>query len=604
MAGERKGITYEAFVKIALDELVQKGKLRGTVFWNEKPDGMTIEPDFTIGPDKDHPTHVFLVTHSGAAGNSHMKFWRNLGELAESKIRLPKPARVYTIAFDTVIKQDLKALQAAAFDGQLLVGDADYGRRLQWWVDANGPGLPKDSDEKVEAIRAAATDKARSDNPKALLAELVKDLGGMISTTRPELDGLWARERKRPGGKAPASRDTFVRRGLAKLSVLPEVHRQAVANGARTFPRGADLGVASRLGVVSLSITGWKLSDPESLNALSLLPRDDVKTALMSPPSDGVSAVIAQVASIGKLEQMVEGLIDNFSALSTPKGMLDALVAQHADPSTLFAGKKSDAPSDVWLFRLVCDLVKAISGLKQGYGYAQLVSEIKDCSEDSQFNKFVRSNGKNSEWTLPKSTEPVRRGLQDYLNRIGAGSFSRSLLAAVSYVLARRLADMSRVDIKRSSGALAETWISSTFEARLLTHRGLDPVRALLMDHLSKLNPQEVYLRACFAEAASTSSDLSGTTKVVRVKNTLVNWQSASDEGKDHKKKELCGRAPALRYTWDKRREVFVRRPAAAKLLLVVDGTWSQDDLNALALAGWDEIFYPDEMSRLVASIV
>ena len=49
MAGERKGITYEAFVKIALEELVHKGHLRGQVFWNEKPDDMTIEPDFTVG---------------------------------------------------------------------------------------------------------------------------------------------------------------------------------------------------------------------------------------------------------------------------------------------------------------------------------------------------------------------------------------------------------------------------------------------------------------------------------------------------------------------------------------------------------------------------
>src|SRR5579884_1154001 len=111
MAGERKGITYEAFVKIALEQLVDKGKLAGQVFWNEKPNEMTIEPDFTVGPDKDHPTHVFLVTHSGSAKNSDMKFWRNMGELVEAKVRLAKPARVYSVVFDSIIKEDLKALQ-------------------------------------------------------------------------------------------------------------------------------------------------------------------------------------------------------------------------------------------------------------------------------------------------------------------------------------------------------------------------------------------------------------------------------------------------------------------------------------------------------------
>jgi hypothetical protein len=38
VAGERKGITYEAIVMVALEELIRKGKVTGRVFWNEKPD--------------------------------------------------------------------------------------------------------------------------------------------------------------------------------------------------------------------------------------------------------------------------------------------------------------------------------------------------------------------------------------------------------------------------------------------------------------------------------------------------------------------------------------------------------------------------------------
>ena len=40
------------------------------------------------------------------------------------------------------------------------------------------------------------------------------------------------------------------------------------------------------------------------------------------------------------------------------------------------------------------------------------------------------------------------------------------------------------------------------------------------------------------------------------------------------------------------------------KLILVVDGTWQQSDLDALVRAGWDEIFYPDEMEKLATAIV
>jgi hypothetical protein len=34
-----------------------------------------------------------------------------------------------------------------------------------------------------------------------------------------------------------------------------------------------------------------------------------------------------------------------------------------------------------------------------------------------------------------------------------------------------------------------------------------------------------------------------------------------------------------------------------------VDGTWKQSDLEALSRAGWDEIFYPDEIEKVVAAI-
>jgi hypothetical protein len=59
-----------------------------------------------------------------------------------------------------------------------------------------------------------------------------------------------------------------------------------------------------------------------------------------------------------------------------------------------------------------------------------------------------------------------------------------------------------------------------------------------------------------------------------------------------------------LRYTWDTKQKAFAKRPSTDKLILIVDGTWRQDDLDALEFAGWDEIFYPDEMNKLVKAIV
>ena len=85
MAGEKKGKAYEALVHVALQELVDAKNLAGPLHWNVTPEAMSIEPDFMTGTDQDNPTTILLLNHSNAAGNSHMKCWRNFGELVEAK---------------------------------------------------------------------------------------------------------------------------------------------------------------------------------------------------------------------------------------------------------------------------------------------------------------------------------------------------------------------------------------------------------------------------------------------------------------------------------------------------------------------------------------
>ena len=66
----------------------------------------------------------------------------------------------------------------------------------------------------------------------------------------------------------------------------------------------------------------------------------------------------------------------------------------------------------------------------------------------------------------------------------------------------------------------------------------------------------------------------------------------------------LCGKAVGLRYSWDNKKQSFVKRQGIEKMILVLDGTWSQKDIDALTYAGWDGIFYPDEIEKLKDAIV
>ena len=64
------------------------------------------------------------------------------------------------------------------------------------------------------------------------------------------------------------------------------------------------------------------------------------------------------------------------------------------------------------------------------------------------------------------------------------------------------------------------------------------------------------------------------------------------------------GREMALRYAWDPRIQEFVPRPGVRKLILLVDGTWREGDLDALARAGWGVITHPNEIAKLVEAVV
>jgi hypothetical protein len=176
------------------------------------------------------------------------------------------------------------------------------------------------------------------------------------------------------------------------------------------------------------------------------------------------------------------------------------------------------------------------------------------------------------------------------------------ILSGIAVVLARIL---STVGVKGLPQLLRPEklrgYSENLIEAKLCTYRGFEPLRLLIEGAVPAVKLQAI--RSCFGEKAALPGQATKTT-ILRKKKTLINWQSASDAGRDHKKKELCGRAVALRYSWDGKAKKFIKRPNVEKLILLLDGTWKREDLLALARAGWDEIFYPDEMEKLAKAVV
>lgn len=590
MAGEQKGKSYEALTKLVLEDLKAAKKLKGRIFYEEKPDTMTIVPDLTVGRSANAPDICILITHSGSAGDSHKKYWRNMGELVEEKVFLPAPAKVFNLAFDSVIKEDLKKVQNASFDGQLIVGDRPYGDELQAWVDANLKNFPKDKEEKVEHLREVAK---KDKELKRLIGFLKKDLEALLKKKSPkELDGIWDMERKRKKGIAPARKETFVRRGLSKLLIFEDVDVALRLYSGQRVKQDEVPEYAYELGLATKAIGRALPADDEIRNAVTTLGVPAAKKVLLGAPLAGINGWLVTLRNSSYVRLMGKYVIDHFPALCDPGELERRLRALHRDPASLLAGyrlPKNWNSSTVWLFDYLMEFLKAAGQKATSYGYAQLAREVialgygsrSDLSAANQFGGGF--------------------GLSSWIQRNPKSGFRSDLVGGCTHALAASLGKVPGTKVADTEAATFTKLVNGLIEAKLCTYKGFDPILSLIEVTLGSQRKHRI--RSAFGERAELSGAASKTTVLLSGK-TIINWQSCSDAGRDHKKKELCGRASSLRYSWDAKNKKFTPRPGVKKLVLVIDGTWRQSDLDALARSGWDEIFYPDEMDKLAKAIV
>jgi hypothetical protein len=604
MAGERKGKTYEAITYAALQLLKERGQFTDSIYWNKKPSGMSIEPDLTIGPDEHSPAFLILITQSGSARNSDMKSWRNLGELFESKTALPVSPTVLSVVFDAVIKEELKKVQASAFDGQLIVGDRPYGAGLQHWVDDHINDLPLNAYAKsadILRLYKSGTDPELAEHLNAFLS----DLSQLLRARNEPLDDLWFNVRQRPSRSSRAAKITSMRRGSAKLLVVSDIEpywrcsRGELVQSSAFEPVGFALGYLRKMGVGAAEVA--QIKDDEITDfLLSAESIEDARAILSSVDAAAISPWVEALRESSQIKFAIDYVNEEVDSLAKPEELYARLARLGADPAALVEDKSPPAdwpPRMVWLYVAVVALLGASSNSATGFGYSAIATSARQ--NLPAINSFLGSIGL-SPVTL-RGQDLIRRTLQDWVNRRSRGaSLSPPMLGLVSWVLSDFLRQ-ARVRGLPQAEQIIERHRIAYLEQRLIPYKGFEPLAVLLKAALP--HAQRVAIRSCFAEAAGLGGE-AGKTTLLQSKGTLINWQSVSDAGRDHKKKELCGRAVALRYHWNASRKQFEPRPGVKKLILVLDGTWRQADLDALVRAGWDEIYYPDEMSKLAKTII
>jgi hypothetical protein len=602
MAGEKKGKTYEALFYLALRHLKMRGLIRENIYWNIAPTGISIEPDFTIGSDFNTPSCLFLLTHSGATGNSHMKFWRNVAEVVEAKTRLPQSVRVYSVAFDSNIKVNLRLIQDVIFDAQLFVEDQPYGKHLKHLCETNALMLPKQSAEKI-----AMLDSLDDKNLNVYIKLLSDDVAELLKRKNVKLDQLWKLHRKQPRGIAPRARNTHARRGIGKMMLFNPPYSTLFSESGvlmRKIPQ-RDLDTFSAIGLIVKTISNYVISDDELGWVVRNFKPAEIQAICDRQPRERMRIWIDQVMNIGTLQGTLAWLENFWDEVICTDTLHKALIEVPEK------GEAPTRPSGPSLFQSIIEWIKLDSGTRTGYGIEKLLRDLDDLINDENHRGTVeRLAGGDLKW---RSVDTIRLGLQDWYNPASSQKFQlyREDLARVADVLARRLKTIKAICASRDLKVIRDAILQSILETKLLTYWHLQPVESIIEIACSNRGiraVKEKFAPACFAQLLIQSGikldRRAGSTSVYYAGKTCIGWQSAHDSHTGDKRKELSGRAVALRYSWDQNHAQFIPRPGIEKLILVVDGTWRREDLVVLAGAGWDEIFYPDEMDKLAKAIV
>jgi hypothetical protein len=567
VAGERKGEVFECLIVMALQDIGYE--LGRNLFWGEKPTGFSIDPDFILG-SLDAPSHWLLATSSGSAKNSLEKFWRNVGELFEAKRVFSNPPLVVNLVLETNLRDALQTAMSALTDSELLLQRTDYGQTLENFIEKLGKRVPNGREDKVKFLRTKIDANVEVTRAYNIFKSTLRT---SLTISKPEFNALWRMLRKE--ARSPcyrAARATYVRRGIAKLMVFPETTRKSLYDHILTSQRLGKLpNYLYKLDYATRTIAGSIVSDSEIQWVVKHLPAETIEYIIAQsyrarPDNWNNWISVLRDAKILLHQKYIE---TNYDELIKPKGMLKHLL--------------SHAPNGYkWLFAHLMEVFKIASGKRQGYGYSVLSRDVGYATGISQ--GYLE--------------------LSDWVNGFIESLRATGLIADVATALSARLKQIPLATLTKIGPKVEAEYFRNLMETKVISYWLFEPLPLLIRRALLKGGKEvrEVKKHPTFIGEYLNKPTQIASPHVIRSGSTLVSWRSAYDLGRHHKTKELSGRSQALRFSFCNGK--FSRRNGIKRMILLLDGTFTDDQLRVLLDAGWDEVFYPDELEEFVNSIV
>jgi hypothetical protein len=651
MAGETRGELAEAIAYYALTRALRSvGHHSSKVFWEQKPSSIPVIPDITLGPSPDEPEAILLITACDAPKNFAEKFWRNLGEQFDAKSRIHPGPLVINLIFLSQIKPELIRLTEEISDVTILVDRvAETDSAIPRFLNTFAAKAPPKKEEKLQLVadlcnrRSSPYDPEFSREAQALSGMLAK----VLSSKQPRHPGLWqlmAEDFRSRKGLTTEAKITMLRRGVARWSVfgaklLPSVLQQHLAKGTialeQTGKTLSDLGVLEEKKSILTSSKGPAYAipnpDPQAktmldsagfdlrtsleffLRAAKNKPQglEALRKAVESAPNElhAFALHLRQIPTIA--EEWHDYVKSRWADLCNPERCHQLLIQCRNDPSLSGAVRVPEGcERRVWIYDHLVALLRAQpKGRNNEYGYNFFVSRFKRDATGRELLALLRrviaaapsrTQSKCLKWTqttLLKSSEPGRRGFQEWLN--GEKDLLPVITACFAYALSKALCETrTTLEIPR------ERYIAShaySLWNKLLTYPDFEPL-AQLIEAAGNGKLERRMQESLLLDIGPEAVQEAGRVQLLAAKSALILWRSAYGTHAKDKKKELGARARTLRFRRN-REGVWVNNKAM-KLLLVVDGEFSKEDLRYLLESGFDQIFYPDEMGKLTQAIV
>ena len=604
MSDEILGNCYEVITEIALQDYSSVLKKGERIFAQETPVGIGIVPDIIIGKDVQKPRVLLQVHHTRAERASEKKFWRNIGEYVDARNALGATTLICTIVFDSGQKRKLSAAAAQLMDGFLEVDREPYGPELLAFAKDLETHFASHKTPEVDRSTVA---RKRLKSKRATVAAVQK-FASRLNTLLANASKAGASwfvtyakiQAGRPKPRVPKRKLTTVRRALGRfLPVDDEALLRKLLTSVRSGAKApwpqyfVDLGIATKtIGESRFANPGGygptisrKLEEDaayEVYRMTELFPDDSIVHLWrkLRSVTTSLSQACASIRTADEFALYHKFVVDNFGMLTTQAGMVKALRDCFDNPNRVLGkvvGLLNPDDKGVWLFDFVMTIIKAVAGKQQSYGYTRLAQEAG-----------LKIDDKRSilDFALPKMLSRTEFPSTEVTRKFSA-------------VLASKLDSVTKRWVTLNQAEIARFALKGQFEDKIYKTASFDPIVELICEKipgakLARSKRVSTFLTGYTGKGAATCD-------AIVHGNTAILWQASFAGHPADKHKELIGRIGMLRV---KHSVAGAAVPSdVEKAVLVLDGSWQQQQMQRLADNGYDAIYYIDEIDQLAVDL-